>query len=118
MSEDRKGVTWKMYYYFVVYGGANSDDIFTLGNIIYRAETKIESLKNGEEMIDWIEKAIDDIKKEVNLAKVTILNYSIIERECENVAVRNETVRNETVRDENVGKMSFWECVKNALKNI
>lgn len=69
-------------------------------------------------MIDWIEKAIDDIEKEVNLAKVTILNYSIIERECENVAVRNETVRNETVSDENVGKKSFWEFVKNALKNI
>jgi hypothetical protein len=48
------------------------------------------------------------IEKKVNLAKVMILNYSIIERECENVAVR----------DENVGKMSFWECVKNALKNI
>lgn len=47
------------------------------------------------------------IEKKVNLAKVMILNYSIIERECENVAVRNETVR-----DENVGKMSFWECVK------
>lgn len=54
----------------------------------------------------------------MNLAKVTILNYSIIERECENVAVRNETVRNETVSDENVGKKSFWEFVKNALKNI
>ena len=49
----------------------------------------------------------------MNLAKVTILNYSIIERECENVAVRNETVS-----DENVGKKSFWEFVKNALKNI
>lgn len=48
------------------------------------------------------------IEKKVNLAKVMILNYSIIERECENVAVR----------DENVRKMSFWECVKNALKNI
>ena len=63
------------------------------------------------------------IEKKVNLAKVMILNYSIIERECENVAVRNVAVRNvavrnETVRDENVGKKSFWEFVKNALKNI